>query len=273
MTKKQCGIYIIENLINGDFYVGQSIDIKHRTNYHMRALKKGIHYNIHLQRAVNKYGIENFSPRILLLCEEDQLTYYEQSIVDNMNPAYNICRLCVDSTKGLFLSEESKRRMSENHADFSGEKSPWKGRHHTEETKEKLREKRKLYVCTDATKQKLSERRRGKKHTEKTKQKMSENQIGENNSFYNKKHTDETIQKIVDKNAGTKKRINSSSKYVGVSYREETKKWRAIITYKKQFIEIGRYATQEEAAIAYNEKALELYGSNAKLNIIDKKEE
>jgi group I intron endonuclease len=270
---KLCGIYIIENLINGDFYVGQSIDIRHRTNYHMRTLKKGNHYNFHLQRAVNKYGANNFKPKILLLCEKDQLTYYEQEIVNIMNPVYNICKECVDTCKGISPSEETRKKMSKNHADFRGENSVWKGRHHTEESKEKIREKRKLYIVSDDARKKMSKSRKGRKHTEKSKLLMSENQKGEKNSFYNKKHTDETIQKIVSKNIGVKKRFDTSSKYVGVSRRKESGKWRAIIVYKKKSIEIGRYDTEKEAAIAYNTKAIELYGKNAKLNIIEDKEE
>lgn len=36
------------------------------------------------------------------------------------------------------------------------------------------------------------------------------------------------------------------------------------IDYKQLYL--GRFSTEEEAAIAYNEKAVEIYGENANLN-------
>jgi hypothetical protein len=59
-----------------------------------------------------------------------------------------------------------------------------------------------------------------------------------------------------------------TSKYKGVSYRKDHKKWEARITYKLQRIHIGYYDTEEQAAIAYNGRAKELYGEFAHLNQI-----
>jgi DNA-binding transcriptional regulator WhiA len=72
---------------------------------------------------------------------------------------------------------------------------------------------------------------------------------------------------------GLKTRKNATSKYVGVRYcKKAIKKWNAIITTTTNGItkeyNLGYYATEEEAAITYNKKALELYGENARLNII-----
>lgn len=44
------------------------------------------------------------------------------------------------------------------------------------------------------------------------------------------------------------------------------KKWQAAIRHDKICYYLGRYETQEEAALAYDKKALELYGEKAKLN-------
>jgi hypothetical protein len=63
-----------------------------------------------------------------------------------------------------------------------------------------------------------------------------------------------------------KKLENTSSKYIGVSYDNETKKFRAYIKKDRKMYYIGRYKTQEEAAIVRDKKAIELYGSYAKLN-------
>jgi hypothetical protein len=60
----------------------------------------------------------------------------------------------------------------------------------------------------------------------------------------------------------------SSSKYKGVYFDKAAGRWRAHIGNPdsgKQ-ITIGRFSTEEEAAIAYDKKAVELYGENASLN-------
>lgn len=49
------------------------------------------------------------------------------------------------------------------------------------------------------------------------------------------------------------KRVNSTSKYKGVSWSEERKKWCAYVTFKKKHYGIGRYPTEVEAAKAYDE--------------------
>ena len=45
-----------------------------------------------------------------------------------------------EALTGRVFSEESKKKMSDNHADLSGEKAYWYGKHHSEETKNKIRE-------------------------------------------------------------------------------------------------------------------------------------
>lgn len=49
----------------------------------------------------------------------------------------------VSPRKGIVLSEETKRKISDNHADFKGEKHPQFGKHRSETTKKKLSEKNK----------------------------------------------------------------------------------------------------------------------------------
>jgi len=100
-NKLNCGIYRIYNKLNGDFYIGQSIRLFARRDSHFYDLKRNKSSSIHLQSAWNKYGGENFIFEILLFCDPNDLTYYEQLLVDNWNPKYNICKECVDSRKGL----------------------------------------------------------------------------------------------------------------------------------------------------------------------------
>ena len=72
-----------------------------------------------------------------------------------------------------------------------------------------------------------------------------------------------------------KKQKNTTSKYMGVSFQKVSgsskvySKWKASITACKKFYWLGYYDTEEEAALAYNQKALELGFAPERLNIID----
>lgn len=61
---------------------------------------------------------------------------------------------------------------------------------------------------------------------------------------------------------------NNKSGFKGVSYDKSSKKYRARIMLSGRSIYIGCYQTAEEAAAAYNEKANELFGKYAFVNII-----
>lgn len=61
---------------------------------------------------------------------------------------------------------------------------------------------------------------------------------------------------------------NNISGYRGVSYDSITKRWRADIKQDISRIRIGRYDTTEQAALAYDCAAIQIYGYDAKLNIL-----
>lgn len=62
---KKIGIYKITCISNSKIYIGSSIDIKRRIQNHKAALRNNRHDNIHLQRAWNKYGENNFTFEII----------------------------------------------------------------------------------------------------------------------------------------------------------------------------------------------------------------
>lgn len=72
-----CGIYKIENNINGHIYVGQSRHIHRRFIEHRSSLNNGTAPNQHLQRAWNKYGEDAFDFSVLEVCEECDLNEKE----------------------------------------------------------------------------------------------------------------------------------------------------------------------------------------------------
>ena len=108
---------------------------------------------------------------------------YSKSITGEDNPFY-----------GKKHTEETRIKISENHADVSGENNPNYGKPRSDETKQKLSELRKGKFTGE------DNPFYGKKHTEEAKKKMSEERkekfIGEGNPFYGKKHTEETKKKL-----------------------------------------------------------------------------
>lgn len=59
-----------------------------------------------------------------------------------------------------------------------------------------------------------------------------------------------------------------SSKHKGVYFSKQKNKWLSKIQKDFKEYHIGFFATENEAVIAYNKKAVELFGEYAKLNII-----
>ena len=58
------------------------------------------------------------------------------------------------------------------------------------------------------------------------------------------------------------------NKYKGVWYDKKRGKWQAKIWLNRKGIHLGRFNTEIEAAVAYNAKAVEIYGEYACLNKI-----
>lgn len=82
----EMGVYKITNTVNEKYYIGSSIDIQKRKSDHRNSLIKNKHVNSHLQNAVNKYGIDNFSFEILELVEKvEELREREQFYIDELN--------------------------------------------------------------------------------------------------------------------------------------------------------------------------------------------
>ena len=175
-------IYMYINKINGKRYIGQTVDFNRRHKEHIR------HNKSPLEKAMQKYGEENFEIIILKenIASQCLLNLFECYYIKKYNTV-------TENKKGYNISDggfngnpyagktkeemkEIRRKISENHADFSGENHPMYNKHHTEEAKRKMSEKQKGEKSYWY----------GKKHSEETKQKMSKALQGENNPMYGK---------------------------------------------------------------------------------------
>lgn len=61
----------------------------------------------------------------------------------------------------------------------------------------------------------------------------------------------------------------STSKYKGVGWFKRDSKWRAYIVKDRKNYHLGLYENEQQAALAYNKKALEFHGKFARLNEVD----
>lgn len=64
----------------------------------------------------------------------------------------------------------------------------------------------------------------------------------------------------------TRKRVNCSSRFKGISWNKDRKKWDVRANLNKKVYRVGRYDNEVEAALAYNVTASFLFGEFASLN-------
>jgi group I intron endonuclease len=215
MTKKitYFGIYEVKNLINDKSYIGQSaIDVHGRCLSHIKHIMVN-NDNRHLINAVNKYGIKNFSFKVILYCEQFELTRYEDGMINCDRPnRYNI-RPAADSNKGLKmsediinkhrlenLSEETRHKMSTGHLGNTA----LLGYVPTEETRIQMslaqlgNQHLKGHIQSEETRRKISDAWKKRKLAatyEEFRHKLSEAHKG-NTALLGHKHTEETKRKM-----------------------------------------------------------------------------
>jgi hypothetical protein len=94
-NKNKSGIYRLVNKINGESYVGSSINLTNRFRryYNINYLKgKILKDNSRIYRALLKYNYSNFNLEILEYCSNESLRSREQYYLDSLMPEYNICK-------------------------------------------------------------------------------------------------------------------------------------------------------------------------------------
>lgn len=78
-----CGIYKITNTINGQCYIGQSIDIATRWRHHKSYPLAASHYPLY--RAFDKYGLDNFTFEVIEECRPSELDNKECDYIKKFN--------------------------------------------------------------------------------------------------------------------------------------------------------------------------------------------
>lgn len=192
LWKSKNVIYCYTNNINNKKYIGQTIQsLRERHRKHMSPCGK-YDKDVPFHRAIRKYGINNFTLEIIHFAKSlDELNYFESLYIKYYNTTvknnlgYNVKDGGSNGGYWKNKTEEEindiKRKMSENHADFSGENNYNYG---------KRGELSHLYGIprTEETRKKISNSKKGTKRSEESRRKQSENHAdfsGENNPNYN----------------------------------------------------------------------------------------
>ncbi len=231
-------------LMNGHM---QDSSITHKTNW-IKSLKK-----------------EGLLPKIELIkiCEnEDRCNYAERFYIKLLGRADKNRGVLVNATDGgegvvgRILSEETKRKISKgNKGKLLGRKLSDKVKNKMAKTRSNFSDKKKEEIS-----KKISEATKGRVVSDETKEKLREINLG-------KTHSEEIRDKI-SKNGIGYKHDGSSSKFIGVSYISTHKLYRATVRFDRDSIVVGHFKKEIDAAIAYNKRAFEFYGDEAKLNRI-----
>lgn len=164
------GIYRLYWNNNNYYYYGQAVDLQRRKSTHKGSASKNKHKNPKIQAIVDKYGMFEF--QIIVHCSNEHLNFLEQRYLDEHFSNEWCCNLCptASSSKGRVYTGkalEAIRQISKNR-NFNGERNPFYGKTHSEETKAKIALSRigKKYP-------KLSEAKKGTIASQETKDKLS----------------------------------------------------------------------------------------------------
>jgi len=179
-------------------YVGQ-------TTKTLKERRKEYEYKIncvdfYFYRAMRKYGIDNFTWKIIKICRnKTELDWWEKYYIQKYKTkypnGYNMTdggegtpnRIIRDETRyklrianlGKKASEETRKKLSESHM---GKPNSHKGKKFSKEWKENLSKAHKGYKMPEEQKKKISESLRGRIVTENTRNKIRNSLVGRKQS-------------------------------------------------------------------------------------------
>ena len=231
-------IYETTNLISGRKYIGQHVAAEFDPNY------KGS--GKQLRNAINKYGWDNFLPKLLCPCfSREELDAEEIFLIDyfdavNSENYYNLqAGGQTGNIKGSKLSESTKLKLSKSHKGLLvGPRNPMYGKKHSLHTRELMSQSRTGLLVGERNP------RYGVPLTDVEKKHLSEVFSGEGNPFYGKKHTDETKKRISESRMGPK---NPGAGKIWITKDTQNKRVlpSELNVYIKEGWKKGRYVTDE----------------------------
>ena len=183
-------------------YIGSAVNFKNRKLHHLNTLRSKTHRNKHLQNVYDKYGECNLSFSILEQVDNvSQLLAAEQKWIDNFEfkKLINICPIA-GNTYGRMVTEETKKKISDNHHDVSGNNNPMFGK--KGEFSPSYGKKR-----SEQTKSKISQALKGKTSWCKGIKRPEHGEVlkGQNNFWYGKEIPEEIKNKISESRKKTLK--------------------------------------------------------------------
>lgn len=112
--RRDIGVYLIRCIPENKIYIGSTNQsFRARFSNHCKFLKSGNLGNKKLQDDFNKYGENNFEFEILGIYPENLTVHYEQFFINTLNPYYNVTKACNKSltNKDKKFSEEHKEKI------------------------------------------------------------------------------------------------------------------------------------------------------------------
>lgn len=274
-------IYVlIEPLTNIIRYVGASKNPERRLKDHIKEANRG--KKNHRYDWIRKILSKNDFP-IMKIIEETNIEVWEErerywisyygreNLVNGTDGG--------DGVTGRIISEKFKQRLSYL---FSGEGNPFYGKHHSEESLEKMRHK----VISSETRNKIRESKRGKSNSLESREKLKLTWKERGHSFSGRKHTEESNEKNCQSHLGkpawNKGKITNElaynrgiktkgkSPYSGVSKKKNG--FIARVTYNAERVYLYGTSNDLYAALAYDIGAIFYYGEDSNLNFLELKE-
>ena len=133
-------IYKHTNTINNKTYIGQTTQtMEERWKQHISDCK---YKDYHFYKAIKKYGTDCWVNEIVAEYDNEILNEAEEYWVSYFDSFYSGYNSTTGGDSGYIISEETKRKMC---IAQRGINHPLYGKHHSEETKEKIRESRRKY--------------------------------------------------------------------------------------------------------------------------------
>lgn len=154
-------IYMIMNIVTGDFYIGSTINIDRRKLIHFCDLRHNRHHSPILQNSFNKHGENNIVFEVIETVDAidlQDILEREQFYIDTLHPRFNVCKIA-GSPLGIRHTEQSRLNMSVAHLGKklsdeniakrtikqSGTNHYGYGKNRADETKNKISKKLKEY--------------------------------------------------------------------------------------------------------------------------------